>query len=154
LTRLREAADDNVNGFALSPNKLSCECTDVIVNPNIGPVFPEYCLAEWFDFAEADRLESASPFQAKGKAADPAEQVKYAQDAAPPLPCCTDASCGGMAGIANEPPKVWSNRRGGPERVADHLSWFRWHRTARMAGDQSSPLTLPAQARSARGRLP
>lgn len=68
-----EAAADDINGNSIGSKPIGGEFSDIIVNRHPRPMFSQYALAEWINFAERDRLESARAFKAKVEAADAGE---------------------------------------------------------------------------------
>jgi hypothetical protein len=74
-----EAACDDIDGNSIGSKSLCGECSNVIVNRNLGPVFAENLLRELFDLAESNGLKTARALKAKAEAADACEQVKDAE---------------------------------------------------------------------------
>jgi hypothetical protein len=69
----RESAAEQVDSSTVSPNKFTCEGFDIIISPNVGPVFFQNVAAERVKFAlPLDR--HAGAFEAQIETADTCEE--------------------------------------------------------------------------------
>lgn len=78
----REAAANDVDATVAASKPLSIEGSNIVVNFHVGPVTAEDAAPGLERFAEGDGPEGAGPFEAQRYAADPAEQVEYAESVA------------------------------------------------------------------------
>lgn len=65
-----EASADDIDGNSICREALDCECLDVVIDGDSGPVLAQYLARELLDLAEGDGLEVTRLLQAQRETAD------------------------------------------------------------------------------------